>query len=86
MGRLENGNPELVPGISLIVSIPPHEYLELYSPKLFGRPKTAFHCFRVSQRWIFEPQRAKSQTPQSLGPGEPWTQVTSDRFISLHQL
>lgn len=48
--REENGERELVSGISLIVSIPPHEYLELYFLKLFGRPNTAFRCFRVSQK------------------------------------
>lgn len=48
--REKNGERELVSGISLIVSIPPHEYLELYSLKLFGRPNIAFRCFRVSQR------------------------------------
>lgn len=61
------------------------EYLELYSPKLFGCPSTAFHCFRVSQRWVFEPQRAKPQTPPSSGSGRPRTQVISDRPISLHR-
>lgn len=84
-GREENGNPELIPGINLIVPIPPHEYLELYSPELFDCPKTAFPCFRVSQRWVFELQGARPQTPPILGSGEPWTQVISDGPPSLHQ-
>lgn len=61
------------------------EYLELYSPKLFGCPSTAFHCFRVSQRWVFEPRRAKPQTPPSSRSGKAWTQVISDGLISLRQ-
>lgn len=59
--------------------------MELCSPKLFGCPDTAFHCFRVSQRWVFETQRAKPQTPPSSRSGRPWTQVISDGHVSLHQ-
>lgn len=62
-----------------------HEYLELCSPKLFGCPNTAFHCFRVSQRWVFEPRRAKPQTPLSSRSGRSRTQVVSERHISLRQ-
>lgn len=42
-----HGNPELGSGISLIVSIPFPEYLELYSPELFGL------YVRISQRCVF---------------------------------
>lgn len=43
--RMEKGaneNLELIPGINLIASIPPHEYLELGSPKLCGHVQTEF--------------------------------------------
>lgn len=56
-----------------------------YYPKRFGRPNTAFHCCRVSQRWAFESGRAKPQTPQSSRSARRWTQVISDRLTSLRQ-
>lgn len=66
-GREENGNPELIPGISLIVSIPPHEYLELYSPKLFWLPPNSFPLFQSFPEMGFG--ASESQIPDPSEPG-----------------
>lgn len=66
-GREENGNPELIPGINLIVSIPPHEYLELYSPKLFWLPQNSFPLFQSFPEMGFG--ASESQIPDPSEPG-----------------
>ena len=76
----------LIHGTRLIVSILPHECLDRHSPELFGRPNTAFPSFQVSQRWVFEPWRAKPQPAWRQGSGRPRTQVTSGQAcFSIHR-
>lgn len=82
MEKGANENLELVPGINLIASIPPHEYLELGSPKLCGHVQTEF-ISEFPRGGFLDLTEPSPRPPRSQGSGRPQTQVISGPQVSL---